>query len=437
LSRTLVVVPGPFDWWLGMTDENGLARLRIVDVVAGMEGVMFRARVTALAPELGGLFADIGRDDQLFVRLPHALRRRPPQEGEALLVQGVADAVADKGPRGTTRRRLVGAALALRDDDMGPAVAAHIGTAEADTLRRRAEELFPNASVDLSSDALALDDRALAAEWRALKAVEATVRERFAMRDAPGPLLTEDERLALALRASTADVTQVLTTPPARLRVARLLAPLGLDAAMETGEDPWVAAGAGDAVATLAAPEVEFADGAALVVEPTRAFVAVDVDRRQARDGVSDLNDAAVAALARTIALRELAGQIVVDFLDPGGADGHQRLERRLATALAALDVRVVAVLRSGLAVLERPRRAAALHERCDAVRVACDALLRQAARHAMVEARVAPDLDDRLTRPSWAEAARAWLASQGAELRRHREPNLPPTTFTIERRVG
>ena len=437
MSRRLVVDPGPFTWRFGVVDDDGLAALRVVDLVAGVEGDVFRARVTAHARELGGVFADIGRTAPVFVRLSAARRRRPPDEGAALLVQGVADAIGDKGARATTRVTLAGAYLAMRADDGGPVVGDGVPPAVGARLRDRANALFADRAVDLGAAADGVDDATLSAEASALSGLMTAVRARFEAATAPGPLLTSDERLGLAARALAAHVDAVVTTEPARLRVRRLVRPLGLDDAVTGTAEPWAAAGAPDAIAELDAAATPFGDGAALVVEPTAACVAVDVDRRRSTMAVAALNEAAVAALARVIAVRELAGQLVVDFLDPAGAVGRERLEGALRARLADLDVRVVTVLRSGLAVLERPRRAAAWHERRDAPRDAAERLLRQAAGHAIFEATVAADVDDRLNRPDVADAARTWLAAHGSRLVPARDPSLPPSTFQPGRAVS
>jgi Rne/Rng family ribonuclease len=430
VSRTLVVDPGPFTWRLGVVDDEGLAALRVVDLVAGVEGDVFRARVTAHARDLGGVFADVGRGPPVFVRLPAASRRRPPEQGAPLLVQGVADAVGDKGARATTRVTLTGAHLALRAEAGGPTVHETVPPAVAERLRTRARTLFPDRPVEVAATAATVDDAALEAEADALATLLDTVRRRFDERTAPAPLLTADERLGWAIRTLSRDVDAVVTAAPARLRVARLLASLGLEQALAPAAEPWAEAGAPDALVEVEAREMPFGEGAALVIEPTAACVAVDVDRRRATAAAADVNEAAVAALARAIVGRELAGQLVVDFLDPGGGPGRDRLEAALRARLAELDVRVVTVLRSGLVVLERPRRAAALHERRDPPRDAAERLLREATAHAIFEAAVAGDVDDRLRRPDLAEAARAWLAAHGSRLVHRRDPSLPPATY-------
>ena len=341
MSRTLVVDPGPFTWTLGVVDEAGLAAMRVVDLVDGVEGDLFRARVTAAAPALGGVFAEIGRAEPVFVRLPAAWRRPPPDLGAALLVQGVADAVADKGARATPRVALEGAYLTLRADDGGPAVRA-ASTGAAAASRARARSSFAGNAVELGPRTAAVDDATLVAEADALAALLATARRRYgAAGAAPGPLLTREERLALALRRIAADAATVVTTAAMRLRVARLAASADLDAPVTGADEPWTAAGAGDALAEAAAPELAVEGGAALVIEPTAACVAVDVDRRGATAAAGTVNAAAVTSLARAIAVRELAGQLVVDFLDPGGEAARAALADLLRTRLQPLEVRV------------------------------------------------------------------------------------------------
>jgi hypothetical protein len=436
LSRTLVVDPGPFIWKLGLVDEAGLAALHVVDLVDGVEGDLFRARVTAAAPALGGVFAEIGRAASVFVRLPTAWRRPPPDVGATLLVQGVADAVADKGARATPRIVLEGAYLSLRADDGGSAGRAEVPASAAAGSRARA--LFAGRPVELGPRAAAVDDATLVAEADLLATLLATARRRFAASDAvPGPLLTREERLALALRRVAADAATVVTSAAILLRVARLAASAGLNAPVTGAGEPWTAAGAADALAEAAAPELAIEGGAALVIEPTAACVAVDVDRRGATAAAATLNAAAVTTLARAIAVRELGGQLVVDFLDPGGGPARAALADLLHTRLQPLEVRVVTVLRSGLAVLERPRRTAALHERRAPPRDAAERLLRLAAGHAILRAAVAADVDAQLARADLAEAARAWLDVHGSRLVPRRAPELPPATFELESAVS
>jgi hypothetical protein len=179
------------------------------------------------------------------------------------------------------------------------------------------------------------------------------------------------------------------------------------------------------------------ADGAALVIEPTRAFWAVDVDRRRHRGDAMQVNRAAIAGLAEAVAVRELAGQIVVDFLEPGSAAARSALVDGLRTALRPVEIDVVAVLGTGLAVLERPKRRLALIERQTPARLAAERLVRGAAAHARLVAGAAPDVADFLARPDHAVAVRRWLDSRGGDLRVERDPGLAPARYVEKEVIG
>jgi len=121
-------------------------------------------------------------------------------------------------------------------------------------------------------------------------------------------------------------------------------------------------------VAALAEPEVPLPGGGRLLIHPTPALVAIDVDAGSAaagRDSVAHarVNEAAVIEVARQVALRELAGAILIDF---AGLTLKQRAALAPAvTAAFAPDTRTEALGMGplGLAELRRRRDAAPLHE--------------------------------------------------------------------------
>jgi len=63
-------------------------------------------------------------------------------------------------------------------------------------------------------------------------------------------------------------------------------------------------------------PEVKLPSGGRLIIEETRACVAIDVDSGEDRGhgSISHLNEEAAYEIAHQIKLRNLAGKIVIDF---------------------------------------------------------------------------------------------------------------------------
>jgi len=170
-----------------------------------------------------------------------------------------------------------------------------------------------------------------------------TAAERLAARHREAPVLADSAPLAARLRPALGD----------RLR---LLAHPAFDDALEAEFD------------ILAGPEVPLAGGGRLLIHPTPALTAIDVDAGPAAgarggDAVAALNRAALPELARQIRLRNLAGAILVDFagLSPRR---RARLEAPLREALAPdRHARLLGFTHLGLAEIVRDRIHPPLHE--------------------------------------------------------------------------
>jgi Ribonuclease G/E len=159
------------------------------------------------------------------------------------------------------------------------------------------------------------------------------------------PIITDDARLAASLRRRV-DVTRV-----------SLVVGEAFDRDLDT------------AFEDLTLPRVELGDGASLMIQPTSALTAIDVDAGAAA-GTRDLgahgqvNRLAVGGVARQIRLRNLAGAILVDF---AGLAVRQReaLVAPMTEALLTdpLKPRLLGLTRLGLMEIVRPRIHPPLHE--------------------------------------------------------------------------
>jgi Ribonuclease G/E len=106
-------------------------------------------------------------------------------------------------------------------------------------------------------------------------------------------------------------------------------------------------------------------DGGRLIIEPTSAFVAVDVDSGNTDGPVISRNVAACRALAEHIRLRNLGGQIVVDLLKMSKPKDSFRALQAIGDAVQddPCHVRIAGFSRLGLLEMVRHRRGLALHE--------------------------------------------------------------------------
>ena len=109
-------------------------------------------------------------------------------------------------------------------------------------------------------------------------------------------------------------------------RVRRYLADWrpALQDRLELMPDAFVATGAEEQLAAALEPVVALAGGGSLIIEPTAALTAIDVDGGGRRPLEVDLE--AAVEVARQLRLRQLGGTIVVDFVDLAGKRDRARL---------------------------------------------------------------------------------------------------------------
>ena len=353
--------------------DDRLVEIRDVDRDdPAVSEALFAARVTAVDVKLNAAFLDCGLERPALLvakdaraaagqsaRLPI---RQLVREGERLLVQGVREAAGDKGARVTSDVKLFG--YALVHSPVGEvADGQQAGRRHAEALRQRARELFPDGRFALRRHAAEVPDEALLAEaeelrarWRRLAAAAKQAK--------PGRLPEAETALQRLLRGlvDLGPATIEVADPALALELEKLAAasptlpPLWL-AKLDPDEGAFAQTEVDQALEEALATEVPLPGGGRLLIEPTAAFVAIDVDG--AGRAPLDVDLAAAAEIARQVRLRNLGGTIIVDFVDLPSRPERQRLEEALRKAFrhdpAPLEIHQMSSL--GIVPLSRGRR--------------------------------------------------------------------------------
>jgi ribonuclease E/ribonuclease G len=424
---------------------------------------LFAARVTAVDPKLNAAFLDCGLPQPGLIVAKDARaaagggERRPIREllreGQRLVVQGLREAAGDKGPRFTSDVKLFGYALIHTPLTGAVEVSHQAGRRQADALRERGRALFPEGRFVLRRHAAQVEDEALLAEaerlaarWRQLDAAAKAARP-GRLPEVESPLerllrnLLELEPVAIAAadRLVLRELEQLLAGNPSlpALDVVRL----------DPDEPAFAQAGIDVQLEEALATEVKLPRGGRLLIEPTAACVAIDVDGGGRAPLDVDLE--AAAEIARQVRLRNLGGTIVVDFVDLPTKPERQRLEESLRRAFrhdpAPLEIHPMSSL--GIVQLSRARRGqplasllAAPCARCGgsghqpSSRAGAERLLLalRGIRGAVAGVRVAADLGAFLAGPG-AAGWRHAVARLGQEPPRRVDPTLTPAGFAID----
>ncbi|MDV6032983.1 MAG: Rne/Rng family ribonuclease [Phycisphaera sp. RhM] len=109
--------------------------------------------------------------------------------------------------------------------------------------------------------------------------------------------------------------------------------------------------------------QVKLPNGGSIVIDPTEALVAIDVNsgnfrgEKSAEDNAFRLNLAAAKEIARQLRLRDLGGVIVNDFIDMRKESHRRKVERALRDAMAGDRARTKILRTSPFGLIEMTRQ--------------------------------------------------------------------------------
>ena len=359
---------------------------RIEDLILGpsnsqghlVTGDICSARVTRKLPKVGA-FCKLPSGQDGYLRDAKSVR-----EGDTVLVQVVSLPEPGKATTLTTRLLFKGPRLILTPGAPGVNVSRQIGN---DAERQRLGDCV---HASLSANPALSDKTQMGVIVRTSARNEAdadlarelnVLTTRWAERTAPSPQKAgpsessgaqcpdvfrewlfpcPDKILCTSEMAQTLSASDPETGPPAFFGDARFATLLQSD------PDPFETAGILDALDTIQSAEVRLDGGASMVVEPTRAIVAVDVNTGADFSPAAGLkaNLATARDLPRQMRLRGLGGQIVVDFA-PMPKQHRKTLEEALKKAFRAdpVETSLVGWTSLGLYELQRKRERYPLSE--------------------------------------------------------------------------
>ncbi|MEE8272730.1 MAG: ribonuclease E/G [Alphaproteobacteria bacterium] len=299
----------------------------------------------------GAAFVDLGIGRPAFVPL-----RRSMAAGGAVAVQIVNAARDDKGAEATTDIALAGRYLVHLPHRATVTLSRALDAGARLRWRRvlHGGWIVRRSAESVPDDAVIAEAGQLTARWRAIDSAAAAARPPACLQRGPDA----GQRLIL----DTQGVGEIRVEPPARARSLgdwlRRTAP-DLSHRLAPG-----ATAIAEALPALLTPMVPLPGGGSIVIEPTRAVTAIDVDA-----GAADpfrANQAAACEIARQLRLRNIGGLVVIDFISMKRREDRAALVDTLKRALDGdpASVRLGGgVSRLGLVELARQRRGLSLAE--------------------------------------------------------------------------
>lgn len=368
------------------------ARLEEFDIeTRGLEknkGNIYKAKVVAVEPALNAAFIDYGADKQGFLTagdVDRKLASKPPpadraptiadllRPGMEILVQITKDEVGAKGAVLTTFLSLAGRYVVLQPDSETQAISRKVDDEES---RQQMRELVAKLEVPGGMGVIlrtAGKDRTkveLMRDLRVLLRLWDNIKKQAKNAKTPSLIFKEQDVIIRHLRDYfTTDIDEVvldsdeafdraaeymdLVMPKFRQVLTRYVERRPIFHHYRIEEQ----------LEELYTPRVNLPSGGSVVIEPTEALVAIDVNSGKQKMGgheetATQTNIEAAREVARQLRLRDLGGIIVIDFIDMFQRKNQQKVERALREALRydKARVKLSRISRNGTLELTRQR---------------------------------------------------------------------------------
>ena len=378
MSRKLVIERSPFGLKSGLLEDGRLVEVDLLDEASeDPRGEIVLGRVRAIDRDLGAAFVACGLSADAYLsardaRLLAGAGREQPiermlREGQGVLVQVRQGPAAGKAPRVTGDVALVGVYLVFRPRRRSVSLSARLErTPGAAEQRARAVALLADAGVTLRHAAPMASDAALVAELARLRQQWAQIEAAANAATPPARIHAVDPLHRLLLERIVPDLGRIVVGDQASLVRARTwLAewlPVLADRLVSVAE-PFEATGAAEQLEQALQPSAPLPGGGSLIIQPTAAFTAIDVNGGGRR--ALEANLAASSEIARQLRLRRIGGTVVVDLIDLPARAARARVLGALRDAVAVdpAPVQVFAMSRFGLVEISRKRIGPSLAE--------------------------------------------------------------------------
>ena len=392
--KLLVNAEEPEECRIALIEDGRLESFHVTTVVHEQtKGNIYKGRVTAIEPNLQVAFIDIGTDKNGFLPFSeihpeyytceNAAQKHWKElhiqevikKGQEILVQVVKETSGTKGASVTTYLSLPGRFLVLMPGSDSHGISRKIeNEEERGKLRSIMNSLnipegigyiVRTASMEITKTALNKDLRYLLRLWDETK-------KRGQTAITPALVYKDQNIIAKVLRDYySTDIQEILVdTKETQKQVIDFLKLLPTKQRKTTvrlhqGSRPiFNQYGLEEQIEQIYQPVVKLPSGGSIVINPTEALVAIDVNSgRTAKDKnfaetIFLANSEAASELARQLRLRDLGGLIVVDFIDMRNSRHIREVEKQVKASMKRdrAKVDISRISRFGLMQISRQK---------------------------------------------------------------------------------
>lgn len=357
-------------------------------------GDVYLGVIENVLPSIDAAFVNIGPSERngfihvtdlgpLRIKRSHASITELVLPQQKVLVQVMKEPTGNKGPRLTGDLAFPGRYLVLRPYGKGVHLSRRIEDREERNRLKSLAILIKPAQMGLlvRTEAEGVSEEAMIDDLEQLKKLWEDIQQQYQSARGPGLLNRDDDFIQRVLRdVYSEDVNRIVTDSPAGAKRVRgylqswnkgqMPAGIFVDAHREpTHILEYFRVNA--VIRQALRPRVDLPSGGYIIIEPTEALTVIDVNSGSftqsatSRETVLWTNCEAATEIARQLKLRNIAGVIVVDFIDMDSRRDQLQVLEHFNKALSSDKARpqVAQLSELGLVELTRKRQGQSLYE--------------------------------------------------------------------------
>lgn len=270
-----------------------------------------------LAHQKAGFFIDINDGREAFLNADEiGMKDLNLSEGQSIIVQVAQEQRAEKGAKVVRAVQFVGEYIVYCPYRLSVEASPRIEDKQA--LEEYREKVLENTTGQegwiLRTSSVEVPFEAIAKEMEELRNAYEAVRIKARSAKAPSLLYSRGNPLLDAVKRNAMTLEKIILN--SRNLEAELKAEFGDKYEIEINSEPFAEYGIEEVISDALQKTVMLPGGGRIIIEETRACVAIDVDSGddKGHGSVSRLNEEAAREIACQIRLRNLSGKILVDF---------------------------------------------------------------------------------------------------------------------------
>lgn len=339
MERKLIITAGVKSNIYLILEDGIPVELKVEDLDTSRQaGSIYKGKIKSYSSAMEAFFVDIGEDKEAFLPLKDISEehRDSIKPGSSVIVQVKRSPVSTKGAKLSSKISLPGKYLVLLPFNKNKiSISSKLeDREERDSIKSRIEDILKTSNHDqfgviIRTSAKNATEEDILSDFSFLKSLWDTILSDAKHKKAPSLLYEETSKAFSIIRDYGGEFTEIISDKISLLKEIKEFvsknfpkANIRLTPYRKRKESIYFEYGIDRIINKIMSPYVYLKNGSYIVIEETEALVVVDVNsgschrQKNLEETAYRINIEAAREIVRQIRLRDLAGIIVIDFID-------------------------------------------------------------------------------------------------------------------------